>query len=109
MIAAGIVALFCGGIKVFSDKNKKNNLEPEKDIQKENEQNDLDKLEERKLNVLIENMEDDKKIDINNNNENKIIVKDTINSEKNKRYCTKCGKTIENEWVFCNYCGNKLK
>lgn len=109
MIAAGIVALFCGGIKVFSDKNKKNNLEPEKDIQKENEQNDLDKLEERKLNVLIENMEDDKKIDINNNNENKNIVKDTINSEKNKRYCTKCGKEIQKDWDFCNHCGNKLK
>lgn len=27
----------------------------------------------------------------------------------NKKYCTKCGKQIENNWMFCNYCGNKLK
>ncbi len=29
--------------------------------------------------------------------------------EKEKRFCTKCGKEIKNEWEYCNYCGNKLK
>lgn len=28
---------------------------------------------------------------------------------ENKKFCTKCGKQIENDWMFCNYCGNRLK
>ena len=37
--------------------------------------------------------------------------KENIDNKKtvNKKYCTECGKMIENEWAFCNFCGNKLK
>lgn len=46
-------------------------------------------------------LDDKKKIAIEEKEEN-------IQQEK-KKYCTKCGTQIEEEWVFCNYCGNKLK
>lgn len=29
--------------------------------------------------------------------------------EGRKKYCIKCGKIIDDEWIYCNYCGNKLK
>lgn len=35
---------------------------------------------------------------------------DDIESKINKiNLCPKCGEKIENNWNFCNYCGNKLK
>ena len=42
---------------------------------------------------------------------NETNEKEDIDDKKteNKKYCTRCGKIIDNEWVFCNYCGNKLK
>lgn len=31
------------------------------------------------------------------------------NSTPNLRYCTNCGKNIEDSWTYCNNCGYKLK
>ena len=28
---------------------------------------------------------------------------------ENKAFCTQCGKQVENDWNFCNYCGHKIK
>ncbi|MCI8760575.1 MAG: zinc-ribbon domain-containing protein [Clostridia bacterium] len=48
---------------------------------------------------------------IEEENNCEIEEKENIDNKKkvNKKYCTKCGKIIENEWAFCNFCGNKLK
>ncbi len=44
---------------------------------------------------------------------NKFKEKYYINNSEvqgnSKKYCTKCGKEINTDWDFCNYCGNKLK
>ena len=50
---------------------------------------------------------------IKDNNEKNEKVEDEKEEKKdefieNKKFCTKCGKQIENDWMFCNYCGNKL-
>jgi hypothetical protein len=42
------------------------------------------------------------------NSETTIEEVENVKVEEQK-YCTKCGKPIESDWVFCNYCGNKLK
>ena len=90
MIAAGIVALICGGIKAISDKNKRNK-------------------EEQEINKIVESIENDKKENTQNNNEDIITGKDSADKEGNKKYCTKCGAEINEDWDFCNNCGNKLK
>lgn len=97
MIAAGIVALICGGIKTISDRNKRN----------KNEQNELEKKEE--TNKSIERLENDKEENSKNNNDDIIIENNSKNKEENKKFCTKCGEEIEEDWDFCNNCGNKLK
>lgn len=59
--------------------------------------------------------------EINLSDPNEVVIRDRSNTfntysedvrihkETDKKYCTKCGKSIENEWAFCNHCGNKLK
>lgn len=109
MIAAGIVALICGGIKAISDKNKRNKAEQENDTLKEDAQNEIDKKEEQEINKIVESIENDKKENTQNNNEDIITGKDSADKEGNKKYCTKCGAEINEDWDFCNNCGNKLK
>ena len=107
MIAAGIVALICGGIKVISDRNKRNKIEQGSDRLKEDEQNELEKKEE--INKSIEIVENDKEKDSKNNNNDMITENDSKDKEESKKFCTKCGGEIEEDWDFCNNCGNKLK
>ena len=107
MIAAGIVALICGGIKVISDRNKRNKIEQGNDRLKEDEQNELEKKEE--INKSIEIVENDKEKDSKNNNNDMITENDSKDKEESKKFCTKCGGEIEEDWDFCNNCGNKLK
>ena len=65
----------------------------------------------------IELYENDFKFDEDVDNSNEInydLLKPKEKLEKearieNHRYCTKCGKSINEEWDFCYYCGNKLK
>lgn len=107
IIATGIVALICGGIKAISDKNKRNKIKQGSDRLKEDKQKELEKKEEK--NKSIEIVENDKVKDSKNNNNDIIIENDSKDKEESKKYCTKCGKMIDNEWAFCNFCGNKLK
>lgn len=107
IIATGIVALICGGIKAISDKNKRNKIKQGSDRLKEDKQKELEKKEEK--NKSIEIVENDKVKDSKNNNKDMIIENDSKDKEESKKYCTKCGKMIDNEWAFCNFCGNKLK
>lgn len=107
IIATGIVALICGGIKAISDRNKRNKIEQESNILKEDKQNELEKKEE--TNKSIETLENDKEENSKNNNDDIIIENDSKNKEENKKFCTKCGGEIEEDWDFCNNCGNKLK
>lgn len=107
MITAGIVALICGGIKAISDRNKRNKIEQESDMLKEDKQNGLEEKEE--INKSIEREENDKEEDSKNNNDDIIVENDSKNKEENKKFCLKCGKEIEEDWDFCNNCGNKLK
>lgn len=107
IIATGIVALICGGIKAISDKNKRNKIKQGSDRLKEDKQKELEKKEEK--NKSIEIVENDKVKDSKNNNNDMIIENDSKDKEESKKYCTKCGKMIDNEWAFCNFCGNKLK
>lgn len=74
----------------------------EADTEKANTEIETDK-EDEELKNITNNIEKEKN--------NEIKEKEDTNDKEteNKKYCTKCGKTIENEWVFCNYCGNKLK
>lgn len=66
----------------------------------------FEKKEEKQQNINEKEDEELKNIinDIEKQNNSKIEEK-----IENKKYCTKCGKMIENEWTFCNFCGNKLK
>ena len=107
IIATGIVALICGGIKAISDKNKRHKIKQGSDRLKEDKQKELEKKEEK--NKSIEIVENDKVKDSKNNNNDMIIENDSKDKEESKKYCTKCGKMIDNEWAFCNFCGNKLK
>ena len=107
MIAVGIVALICGGIKVISDKNKRNKIKQGSDRLKEDEQNEPEKKEE--INKSIEISENDKEKDSKNNNNDMITENDSKDKEESKKFCTKCGGEIEEDWDFCNNCGNKLK
>lgn len=59
--------------------------------------------------------------EINLSDENEVVIRDRSNDfnvysedvrlhkETDNKYCTNCGKTIEDDWAFCNHCGNKLK
>lgn len=107
IIATGIVTLICGGIKVNSDRNKRNKIKQGSDRLKEDKQKELEKKEEK--NKSIEIVENDKVKDSKNNNNDMIIENDSKDKEESKKFCTKCGKMIDNEWAFCNFCGNKLK
>ena len=90
LISYGIIC----GIWVYPNyiyfKKRKRFFEEKEDKQ----QNTNQKQEDQKLKNIINNIEKE-------NTENK--------EENNKKYCTKCGKLIDGDWVFCNYCGNKLK
>ena len=58
--------------------------------------------------------------EINFSNPNEVVLRDRSNSfntfsedvrvhkDTDKKYCTNCGKEIEKNWKYCNYCGNKL-
>lgn len=46
----------------------------------------------------------DKKIE--KQDENKV---EKENKNNVKRFCTNCGKEIDSEWKYCNFCGSKLK
>ena len=67
------------------------------------EKTDID--EERKLDVLIKKLENDENIENQSNNE----VEKSRNAQEMRKHCTKCGEEIEEDWDFCNNCGNKLK
>lgn len=73
----------------------------------------FEKKEEKQQNINEKEDEELKNIinDIEKQNNSKIEEKEKIENKKteNKKYCTKCGKMIENEWTFCNFCGNKIK
>ncbi len=62
-----------------------------------------EKQEYEKLKSIVNNIEQEKNSDIKEKKDRE------DKKEENKKYCTKCGKMIENEWAFCNFCGNKLK
>ena len=71
----------------------------------------FEKKEEKSKNINEEDDEELKNVINNIENERNSEIKKNIDNKKteNKKYCTKCGKMIENEWAFCNFCGNKLK
>lgn len=48
------------------------------------------------------------KSSLSNSNETEIVGKIFGEDLKVQKFCTNCGKTIEDTWAFCNYCGNKL-
>ena len=43
--------------------------------------------------------------------ENKEVNKkiEKLGEDCKKRYCTRCGNEVNNEWSFCRYCGNKIE
>ena len=59
--------------------------------------------------------------EINLSDPNEVVIRDRSNSfnvysedirlhnDTDKKYCTNCGKNIEDFWSFCNHCGYKLK
>ncbi len=44
--------------------------------------------------------------DLQENNTDTVIKE---YNEENKKYCTKCGNQVEDQWTFCKNCGNKLE
>lgn len=108
VIATTIVAIIGVAIKHFVDKGKEDtNNEKIENNMKYKEDKDLekiiDKLEEKLKESEIEKSETD--ID----NQTKETIENNHNTKKVKRFCTKCGGEIEENWDFCNNCGNKLK
>lgn len=58
------------------------------------------------VNMLLFSMPKEEK---NKKNEVSKKVDTTVdNNIDNKRYCSNCGKKIEDYWEFCNYCGKKI-
>lgn len=74
----------------------------EEEQRKNNEEQNLSENLNTIPNNEEKNEEEEKKETINEE------IKENLNNE-NKKYCTKCGNQIEQDWMFCNYCGNKLK
>ena len=76
---------------------------------REEKQQDINQdKEDKELENMISNIQKEQ------NNEIRETEKDADNKDEdkekmNKKYCTKCGKIIDDNWAFCNYCGNKLK
>ncbi len=57
----------------------------------------------------IENPEIKQLVDeIKNKNEKIKVIKDEINSAKNKRICPQCSAAIDNDAAFCSVCGAKV-
>lgn len=112
-----ITALIVGGIGALIGKfnsNKKNDsLNNEKNTVKEKDINVESKsLEEKREKEEIKAEEFDNNFDgkdTEDKEETKKNETEEANNKEEKKFCTKCGKQIENDWMFCNYCGNKLK
>lgn len=92
IITTVISTLIIGGIGSLI---RKNNLDKKKDELSDKKIEEFDKTVDSK--VLDKKQEIEKK------------ETEEVNNKEEKKFCTKCGKQIENDWVFCNYCGNKLK
>ena len=111
IIATTIVAIIGVAIKHFVDKGKENENVDKKEI------NNNSKFEEDKyLEKIIDRLEENKlkeyeteKNEIDIHNQTNKIIKDNDNTKQVKRFCSKCGEEIEEDWDFCNNCGNKLK
>ena len=87
IVATTIITIFFGIIEEISRKNKKK--EQKNTAMKESKENRLNEDEKRVI------------------KEEKTI--ENIDISIDKRFCTKCGNEIKDDWIFCNYCGHKLK
>lgn len=101
LIICGIGAIIGKTRKNKEDKIKKNNSEIVEEI----------KDKEISNNHLVESNTNSKK----DTEAESISIEKEKNIEKrdekevSKKFCTNCGKEIEDSWVFCNHCGFKLK
>ena len=105
LISYGLICGICAYPNYIYFKKRKDYF-----TKKEEQQSNSQGTEDEHLKNIINTIEKEKNIEtkkaIKENNEEK---KDVNKQVKNKKYCTKCGKIVESEWNFCNYCGNKLK
>lgn len=96
--------------KIEKNKSKKNSNKTIKEIQNKEENNDSD----TKGSVIInrENAENNKSpknadiINVEPIKEFEDFEEITIAPKSN--YCSKCGKKVKEDWIFCNNCGNKI-
>lgn len=99
------------GKKILIQNIENLSLDEMKEIENDLNNEKIDSVKEIKPDYSIENHVVKNVITEESNNEvvkiNEERVKD--NQQFEKRFCTKCGKEINADWDFCNYCGNKLK
>lgn len=92
---------------ISTDKNHEISKDKELDIQSQKEEN-MNVVEKETVKMSLSDSNEgvirDRTNDFNTYSEDVRIHKET-----DKKYCTNCGKIIEDTWAFCNYCGNKLK
>ena len=117
-----------GAVLLYYFVNKaillKKKTESQDNIQTDNKEQD-NKIEENKIEKKeIINNENQEKENTDKNDKHVENTKEIVKKEeeimavkkddepkinKTVRYCTQCGKEIDDSWTFCNYCGNKLK
>ena len=81
-----------------------NRLDIFDDTEEDDEDDDENITKDNSNNIIP--TEESKTIDNNSNNSSQINTSDV---QIGKNFCTHCGIKINENWIYCNNCGNKLK
>lgn len=107
-IIVGAVFVLGGAILGAISRKKAQKAATTNYVPYEGEWDKIDEKAKNDKNGEISESGSEKDENATTNSENTIEEVENVKAEE-KKYCTKCGKPIESDWAFCNYCGNKLK
>lgn len=101
-LVSAISAMILCGISALISKKQKGNKDKNMEIKIDTEEN--------KINIKSSLSDENEVIIRDRTNKSNVYSEDVrLHKEGEKKYCTNCGKNIEDFWLYCNHCGFKLK